>query len=114
MDDQELLEAAYGAFNARDIDAALALMVPDVDWPNANEGTRVHGHDAVREYWTAQWQEIDPRVEPVAFRNEDGRVVVEVHQSVRDLDGNVMVEQTVEHVYTIRDGLVERMDVREP
>jgi hypothetical protein len=27
----ELLRAAYGAFNARDIDAALALMTPDVE-----------------------------------------------------------------------------------
>jgi ketosteroid isomerase-like protein len=29
----ELLRAAYTAFNVRDIDAALALMTPDVVWP---------------------------------------------------------------------------------
>ncbi len=31
----EMLLAAYAAFNARNIDAALALMTPDVSWPRA-------------------------------------------------------------------------------
>jgi hypothetical protein len=31
----ELLRAAYAGFNARDIDAALALMTPEVEWPRA-------------------------------------------------------------------------------
>jgi DNA-binding GntR family transcriptional regulator len=31
----ELLRAAYAAFNARDIDAALTLMTADVAWPRA-------------------------------------------------------------------------------
>ncbi|MEP0859514.1 nuclear transport factor 2 family protein [Trichocoleus sp. DQ-U1] len=34
----ELIRAAYAAFNARDIDAALALMTPDVAWPKAFKG----------------------------------------------------------------------------
>lgn len=34
MTDHDLLTKAYGAFNARDIDAALWMMHPDVDWPN--------------------------------------------------------------------------------
>src|SRR6266404_555254 len=29
-----VLKKAYDAFNARDIDAALATMQPDVEWPN--------------------------------------------------------------------------------
>jgi hypothetical protein len=35
---EDLLQTLYGAFNARDIDAALAGMHPDVDWPNGMEG----------------------------------------------------------------------------
>jgi hypothetical protein len=106
------IRAAYDAFNARDIDAALALMAPDVDWPNAWEGGRVVGHDAVREYWTRQWREIDPHVEAVAFdeRSPD-EVAVDVHQVVRTLDGDVVADEHVTHVYRFRDGLVERMDV---
>ena len=41
----------------------------------------------------------------------DGRVAVEVAQVVRALDGALLREATVRHVYTFRDGLVARMDV---
>ena len=59
MSDIELLRAAYAAFNARDIDAALATMAPDVTWPKAFKGGFAHGHQEVRAYWTEQWSEID-------------------------------------------------------
>ena len=109
----ELLRSAYAAFNARDIDGALALTQPDVDWPNGMEGGREVGHDAVRAYWTRQWQLIDPHVEPVSITQDDeGRFVVDIHQVVRDLDGDLLVDQHVEHIYTLRDGLIERMDIR--
>jgi hypothetical protein len=110
---ESLLQRAYDAFNARDIDGALALMQPDVDWPNGMEGGRELGHDAVRAYWTRQWQLIDPHVEPESISDDDqGRVVVEVHQVVRDLDGALLADQRVQHVYTLRDGLIARMDIR--
>jgi ketosteroid isomerase-like protein len=113
-EDERLLRRAYDAFNARDIDAVLALMHPDVDWPNAWEGGRLRGHAAVRAYWTRQFTEIDSRVQPQSFTpDDDGRVMVEVHQVVRDKAGSVVSDGYVEHVYTVRDGLVERMDVRE-
>ncbi len=51
----QILSGVYDAFNRRDIDAALARMHPDVDWPNAWEGGRVHGRDAVRAYWERQF-----------------------------------------------------------
>ena len=35
-----------------------------------------------------------------------------VHQVVRSLDGNVLVDQMVEHTYLIEDGLIRRMDIR--
>ena len=85
-----VLERTYAAFNARDIDTVLAVMHPDVDWPNGMEGGRVLGHAAVRAYWVRQWALIDPRVEPRGFTVEaDGRVAVAVHQVVRDLAGTV-------------------------
>jgi len=34
---ERLLRSAYRAFNARDIEAAIELMDPEVDWPNAWE-----------------------------------------------------------------------------
>jgi SnoaL-like domain len=74
MSPEERLTATYAAFNERDIDEVLAQMAEDVDWPNAWEGGRVVGHDAVRSYWTRQWAEIDPEVQPQSFRRlPDGR-----------------------------------------
>ncbi len=43
----------------------------------------------------------------------DGRVVVDVHQVVRALDGNVVADGRVLHVYRIVDGLVTNMEVEE-
>jgi hypothetical protein len=103
----------YAGFNARDIDAVLAAMTEDVDWPNAWEGGRLRGQDAVRDYWTRQWAAIDPRVEPVAIEPGAGsEVVVQVDQVVRDLNGEVMASGRVVHVYELRDGLIARMDVQ--
>jgi ketosteroid isomerase-like protein len=110
----ELLKRAYAAFNARDMNAALATMQPDVEWPNGMEGGTVHGHAGVREYWTRQWGMIDPHVDPVTFQADGaGRIVVGVHQVVRDLSGKVQVDRMVEHVYLIEDGLIRGMEIRE-
>ncbi|HEY7653519.1 MAG TPA: nuclear transport factor 2 family protein [Methylomirabilota bacterium] len=110
---REILEAAYRAFNARDIDAALATMHPDVAWPNGMEGGYVHGHRDVRDYWTRQWAIIDPRVEPLGFEvDRDGRIVVNVHQVVRDLAGRVKADRIVQHVYELRDQLIVSMEIR--
>lgn len=107
----ELLRAAYAAFNARDIDAALALMTPDVAWPKAFKGGFVRGPEEVRAYWTEQWSEISPHVEPVAFYPQDaGQVLVEVHQVVRDLSGVVVADEHVGHRFTIAHGLVRAME----
>jgi|ERR1700733_2083434 hypothetical protein len=112
---RELLAAVYAAFNRRDVDAVLAWMRPDVDWPNGMEGGRVHGCDEVRAYWRRQWGLVDPHVEPVSMEdNEAGDTVVDVHQVIRDLKGNILKDQRVQHVYSFRDGLIERMDIRQP
>jgi ketosteroid isomerase-like protein len=114
-DVRELLRRAYAAFNARDIDAVLSMMHPDVEWPNGMEGGYVYGHDGVRAYWTRQWGLIHPIVEPRAFRTEpDGRILVEVHQRVLDKDGSTLSDGRVQHVYSIRDGLVGHMEIRDP
>jgi hypothetical protein len=112
---EEVLRAAYAAFNARDLDAAIALMDPQVDWPNAWEGGRVTGRDEVREYWTRQFAAISSRVEPEGLTEEaDGSVTVDVHQVVHDAaSGELLVDTRVRHRYRLEDGLVARMDLLE-
>jgi len=110
--ERELLQGAYADFNARRIDAVLARMAPDVVWPNGMEGGYVYGHDAVRKYWTRQWDVLDPKVEPVGITcDQRGRWVVKVHQVVHDHEGKLLVDQIVHHAYQFRDSLIARMDI---
>lgn len=112
---RELITLIYSAFNRREMDTVLAHMHPDVDWPNGMEGGRVHGRAGVREYWTRQWGLINPHVDPVRIEEDpSGLTIVDVHQVVRDLSGNILVDQMIQHVYSIRDGLIERMDIKSP
>jgi hypothetical protein len=111
---QTLLTEAYSAFNHRDIDSALVLMSENVSWPKASEGGRVVGKEEIRSYWTRQWKEFDPHVEPLeVIDHEDGIAEVKVHQLVKSLGGDVLSDSEVWHVYTIVNGLIERMDLKE-
>lgn len=110
----ELLQSAYDAFNERDIDFLLLLLHPDVDWPNGMEGGRVRGHQGVREYWTRQWDIVDPIVRPQRFESlPDGRIIAHVHQVVRDLDGKVLLDQTVQHIYRLEGPQIVSMHIHD-
>ena len=112
-DEIELLKRVYDRFNARDMASVLAAMLEDVMWANGMEGGHVQGVDAVRKYWTHQWGMIDPHVEPIEFSNgPEGEVVVEVHQVVRDLNGNLLADKMVGHMFRIENGLIKRFDMR--
>ena len=111
-DTKALIEQAYSAFNKRDIDGALALMAEDVSWPKASEGGKIVGKEEIRAYWTRQWGELDPHVEPLAMTEEGGgKIRVRVHQLVKSLQGNVLSDSEVLHVFTVntwRTSLSER------
>jgi len=111
---QTLIAQAYSAFNHRDIDSALALMSENVSWPKASEGGRVVGKEEIRSYWTRQWKEFDPHVEPLERIDREGGITeVRVHQLVKTVGGDVLSDSEVWHVYTIANGLIERMDLKE-
>jgi SnoaL-like domain len=110
---EQVLRSAYRAFNARDVEAAIELMDPEVDWPNAWEGGRVVGRAAVRGYWNRQFGAISSNVEPEGFTEEpDGSITADVHQVVHDAGtGELISDSRVRHRYRLKDGLVVRMDV---
>ena len=117
--DVEMIKRIYASFNARDIDAVLAVLADEVAWANGMEGGHIHGREAVRDYWTGQWAVISPHVEPVAFeKTEDGALAVEVIQSVFDLDGRPLQGQThglrdktVTHIFRIEGDKITRFDI---
>jgi len=111
-DTKTIIEQAYSAFNKRDIDGAFALMTQDVSWPKASEGGKVVGKEEIRAYWTRQWGEFDPHVEPLAMTEEDGgKTRVRVHQLVKSLQGDVLSDSEVLHVFTVNSGLIAAMDL---
>ncbi|MFB3389025.1 nuclear transport factor 2 family protein [Flavobacterium sp. LAR06] len=112
MSFENTIKKAYTAFNERTIDNALSTMQPDVQWSKAWEGGYISGHDEIKQYWTRQWTEINPNVEPVGFNErENGSLEVKVHQNVKDLQGNPMFDGLVKHIYTFQDGLIKTMDI---
>jgi hypothetical protein len=110
---ETVISQAYSAYNRRDVDGALALMSDNVSWPKASEGGRVVGKEEIRAYWTRQWKEFDPHVEPIeVIDREGGKTEVRVHQVVKSLGGDVLSDSEVWHVHTIANGLIERMDLK--
>ena len=109
---EDLIKRAYSAFNERDIDKALSTMQQDVQWSKAWEGGYISGHNEIKEYWTRQWKEINPAVEPTGFNErQNGSLEVLVHQKVKDLQGASMFDGMVKHIYTFENGLIKTMDI---
>jgi len=89
-------------------------MSENVSWPKASEGGRVVGKEEIRAYWTRQWDAFNPHVEPLEINDhERGTTYVRVHQLVKSLEGEVLSDSEVWHIYTITNGLIERMDLKE-
>jgi hypothetical protein len=107
-----LIKKAYLAFNSRDIDKALTTFHPNVQWPKAFEGGYVSGHEEVKEYWTRQWTEINAIVEPITItEREHSKYEVTVHQLVKDLEGKILFDGVIKHIFTIQDNLLAKMDI---
>ena len=109
---EQLLKRLYDAFNARDLEGALAMMHPDVVWANGLDGGHVHSREGVREYWKEQWKRMDSRAQPLAFHEgADGTTRVEVHLMARDSQGDVLFDTKAGHVFRIEEGLIRRFDI---
>jgi hypothetical protein len=85
-----------------------------VKWANGLEGGFLYGRDAVREYWTNQFKMIQAELETLKFEtDEKNRDVVTVHQIIRDLQGNVLADATIQQIFTIEDGLISVYEIGE-
>ena len=108
------VRALYQAFNDRDLDAVVAAMTPDVDWPNGWEGGRLHGREEVRRYWDRQWATIRPTMSVTKVVDRpDGTVAVHLRLVVRDPVGTVLARSDAVHVLELEGDLVKRMDVEQ-
>ena len=107
-----LLEPLYDAFNRQDVPAMLSGLDPEVEWQDLLEGVPIKGRDAVADYWRGQFEIVRAELSPLTYTPlPDGRVAVDVAQTVRRLDGGLWANQRVTHTYTFGpDGLILRMD----
>ncbi|MEL6457210.1 MAG: nuclear transport factor 2 family protein [Cyanobacteria bacterium J06621_15] len=111
---QEFLQKLYDAFNNREIETIISFMHPDVKWANGLEGGFVYGQDAVREYWKNQFNHIRAELETLKFETDkNNRNVVTVHQVIRDLQGNLLADATIQQIFTIEDGLISLYEIGE-
>lgn len=111
---QQFLQNLYDAFNNREIETIISVMHPDVKWANGVEGGFVYGRDAVREYWTNQFKDIQPELKTLKFEtDENNRNVVTVHQVIKDLQGNLLADATIQQIFTIEDGLISLYEIGE-
>jgi hypothetical protein len=107
-----LINKAYIAFNSRDLDTALSTFHTEVDWPKAFEGGYIKGREAVKDYWIRQSAEIDAIVKPVSITLRDnGTYEVNIHQVVKDIEGKILFDGMIKHIYSIQDDLLRRMDI---
>jgi hypothetical protein len=112
--DRQFLQNLYDAFNKRQLETIISVMHPDVKWANGVEGGFVYGRDAVREYWANQYKVIQVQLETLKFEiDENDRNVVTVHQIVRDLQGNLLADATIQQIFTIEDGLISLYEIGE-
>lgn len=115
MTDRELhITALWIAMNGQDIEAAVALLHPDVDWQDIMNGGRRHGRAAVRAYWAKTTALLTPGTSMIDYRliGED-RIAARLLHSVRDKQGKLWGEEALTQIFTFRDGLIIRMDLDE-
>lgn len=111
-DAQDLLSRAFEAYNRRDFPTFSAMLHDEVDWPDQIQGGRLVGVEAMRDHWAANDAVIQVEVTPIIFTpRPNGQVEVRVNQVVRSLAGSLWSDLMVRQLYTLRDGLIARMDI---
>lgn len=108
------LRAAYTAFNRGDIDAAVELLDPNVEWTEPTEfpgGGAYHGVDGVKRYLSqSRAGATDVISEPERFIPSRDRIVVFVYARVLPRGSSTWQEVRLADVYTFREGRVTQMN----
>ncbi len=103
----------YRNFNDRNIEAVISQMAENVKWANGMEGGFVYGHHGVREYWTRQFSMVSSSVIPLAIVEENGRINIKVHQVVHDLNGKLLADEIVCHIFRLENNKIAEFVIGE-
>ena len=114
MEDLEnFFQDLYKDFNDRKIDLVISKMTGDVKWANGMDGGYVHGHDAVKDYWTRQFTMVSSNVSPLEIETGNDIVKIKVHQVVHDLNGNLLADELVYHLFHLRENKIAAFEIGE-
>jgi ketosteroid isomerase-like protein len=111
----ELVRGLYRAWEAGDLDAALAGLAPDIEWvepvdtPDGQSWRGPEGVLASMAEWTEPFDEY--RIELLEELDLGDQVLVGVLQSGRGKASGVAVESEVWHLWTLRDGKAVRAEM---
>jgi uncharacterized protein len=113
----ELITRGYEAFRSGDMKVVRALLRPDVTVEVHTErpdiGSDVyHGHDGFFANF-AELQDVfeDLVVEPGEIEDRGERILVACHVAGRGKGSGVAIEARIYHVWTLRDGMAERLEI---
>jgi len=109
----DLFRELYKHFNNRKIDLVISKMADNVKWANGMDGGFVYGHDAVRDYWTRQFTMVSSNVTPLAIEAENGIVKIKVHQVVHDINGNLLADEFVYHLFHLQGNKIAVFEIGE-
>lgn len=106
-----LLINLFDALHNGDIEAAGALVHPDVDWPNIFGGDRIRGREALMAMWDEHITRLRPEVSLLEMIPlPDGRRRVRFNYVARNAQGKVFTDENLTVTFTFRDGAIQRMD----
>jgi ketosteroid isomerase-like protein len=108
----EVVRAAYGAFNARDVDGLLRLSAEDCEWQPLRaqlEGTVYRGHQGVRQFVSDMDEDWGAfRIDPLEFHDCQERVAVIGRVSALGQSG-VEIDALAGFVFELQRGLIRRI-----
>jgi len=103
----------YKNFNGRNIDMVISHMTDNVKWANGMDGGYVYGHSAVKDYWTRQFTMVSSNVTPLEIETGNDIVKIKVHQVVHDLNGNLLVDELVYHLFYLQENKIAVFEIGE-
>jgi ketosteroid isomerase-like protein len=100
------VRALADAINRRDVDAAVAVCDPEIEFLSvlAVSGKAYHGHDGIRQYFediASAWKEWRVEVHRVLPR-ADGRIVIEMTMHMTGKESGAPLSERTAHIWTLR------------
>ena len=79
-------------------------------WPDGDD--RLVGKAAVKQYWLRQWTKTRTHDEPLRFTAVSPQeLVVDINQTVQDLDGRALSRGSFQHSLYVAVGLIKHLDI---